>query len=198
MRALSFLLGVLLLTSCARTPPPHFYALESTASSGATHPPSVIPANTTVYIGPVTVPEAIDRPQLVVRQAGNELGVLEGQRWIEPLKIAIGRILATTLTAELGGNAVVGAYPGTALTDAAYRVQVDVQKIDMSSSGSISFDAVWSVRRAEGGNTVAGRTVGTQDGGVDYRALAAAYTQTAVSIGHDIAQALRNQVMGRQ
>ncbi|MBI2799270.1 MAG: membrane integrity-associated transporter subunit PqiC [Gammaproteobacteria bacterium] len=194
MRALSFLLGALVLTSCARTPPSHFYALESTASSGGVHPPRMMPANTTVYIGPVTVPEAIDRPQLVVRQTDNELGVLEGQRWVEPLKIAIGRVLATTLTAELG-NTVVGAYPGTALTDAVYRVQVDVQKIDISSSGSISFDAVWSVRRAEGGNAVAGRTVGTQGGGADYRALAGAYTQMATRIGRDIAQALGNQVL---
>ncbi len=184
MRVLGLLI-VALLTGCASSPPLQYYSLQGAS------PPVVVAnpgAKLTVYIGPVTVPEALDRPQLVYRD-GDHISVLDGQRWIEPLKIAAGRVLATTLTADLGG-AIVGAYPGTALTSATYRVQVEIQQLEAAPTGATSFAAVWSVR-TESGDPLTGRTFGTTQGGADYHAMAVAYTQAVMSIGHDIAAALR-------
>ena len=181
------LLWVGLMTGCASLPPPQYYSLQVESPLVAAPSPG---AKMTVYIGPVTVPEALDRPQLVYRD-GDHIRVLEGQRWIEPLKIAVGRVLATTLTAALGG-AIVGAYPGTALTSATYRVQVEIQQLEAAPNGATSFAAVWSIR-TETGDPRTGRTFGTEQGGVDYHAMAAAYTQAVMSIGHDIAAALRTK-----
>jgi uncharacterized protein len=179
--------GIVMITACATTTaPPQYLALRvDDERSGTTAPKANLP---TVYIGPVTVPEAIDRPQLVIHGVHDEVNVLEGQRWIEPLKIAIGRVVATTLGRELGG-AVVGAYPGTALTGATYRVQIEVQTLE-AIAGTTRFDAVWSVH-TEAGKTSAGRSIGTRTGTNDYPGIATTYTQAAVAIANDIAAALR-------
>lgn len=183
MRVLGPLI-VALMVGCASSPPLQYYNLQPESLPVAVSPG----AKLTVYIGPVTVPEALDRPQLVYRD-GDHFSVLDGQRWIEPLKIAVGRVLATTLTADLGG-AIVGAYPGTALTNASYRVLVEIQQLEAAPTGATTFAAVWSIR-TETGDPLTGRTFGTAQGGADYHAMAAAYTQAVMGIGHDIAAALR-------
>ena len=50
-----------LLTGCASTTPSHFYTL-----SPAMKPAAVAAASYSVSVGPVTVPAAVDRPQIVV------------------------------------------------------------------------------------------------------------------------------------
>ena len=86
--------AVFLLGGCASTPAPVFYTLdngiEQPGPQGAT--PSIVITQT-------NLPELIDRPQLVTRMANNQVRINEQQRWGEPLRRAIPRVLAM----ELGG-----------------------------------------------------------------------------------------------
>nr|WP_314626264.1 ABC-type transport auxiliary lipoprotein family protein [uncultured Noviherbaspirillum sp.] len=71
-----------LCAGCGSAPKERFYtlaptsgALPSAASSAAAQP------RTSVAIGPVRVPDAVDRPQMVVREGPNRVEILEQQRW---------------------------------------------------------------------------------------------------------------------
>jgi uncharacterized lipoprotein YmbA len=55
-----------------------------------------------VGVGPVTVPAAVDRPQIVLRVDANRVALQEQSRWAEPLKESIPRVVASNLAVLLG------------------------------------------------------------------------------------------------
>lgn len=184
-RALVVAFAASVLAACGSSPAPRLYTLDASApgASGAA-------TGLSVYVGPVAVPDAVDRPQLVVRTGANEVVVLDGHRWAEPLKVAIGRVLAAKLSRDLG-TPHVGAFPGTALADAAFRVQVDVQRFESAPESAVVLEAVWSVRRAAGGATASGRTVATESAAGNYEAIPLAHARALEVLSRDIAKAIR-------
>jgi hypothetical protein len=182
--ALGAALAALVLAACGGSAPPRLYTLDASATGAAGGGGKL-----SVYIGPVIVPESIDRPQFVVRSGANEVVALDGHRWAEPLKVAIGRVLAVKLSRELG-TPEVGAFPGAALADAAYRVQVEIQRFESAPGSAVTLEAVWSVRRAAGGAAVKGRTVATEPVPGDLEAVAAAHARDLEALARDIAGAI--------
>ena len=78
---------VLAVAGCASTPS-RFYALQSIASSsdGAIVRDAVI-------VGPISIPASVDRPELVVQVAENQVKVEEFDRWVKPEEmIGDGRV----------------------------------------------------------------------------------------------------------
>ena len=138
-------LALALLAGCSRSPRVTFYTLNATAAPEAAAPAT----GSSVAIGPVTLPELLDRPQLVVRIDANRVDILEIHRWAAPLKSEIPRIIAEDL-AVLLKPARVSTYPQNAGMDADYRVQVDIQRFEMTDGKGVALDALWSVRRAGG------------------------------------------------
>lgn len=63
-------LAVALLTGCSSSPRVIFYTLNVAATNETSAPPL-----NSVAIGPITLPDLLDRPQLVVRTSANRVGV---------------------------------------------------------------------------------------------------------------------------
>jgi uncharacterized lipoprotein YmbA len=185
-RSMLVLLVAGALAACGSSPAPRLYTLDSSAPGTAGGPRSPL----AVYVGPVVVPEAVDRPQLVVRSAASEVTVLDGHRWAEPLKVAIGRVLAAKLSRELG-TPNVGAYPGAAVAGADYRVQVEVQRFESAPGGAATIEAVWSVRRGAAGAPESGRTVVTEPVAGGYESIPLAHSRALAVLSRDIAAAIR-------
>ena len=181
--------AVALLAGCSRSPRVTFYTLNAVASPEATAP-ATAPAS--VAVGPVTLPELQDQPQLVVRIDANRVDVLEIHRWAAPLKSEIPRIIAADL-AVLLKPAQVSVYPQNAGMDADYRVLVDIQRFEMTDGKGVDLDALWSVRRAgvdapkKTGRSVISEPVGA----AGYEALVAAQSRALAAVSRDLAQALR-------
>ena len=173
------LLAALLLASCGTPPRERFYTLE------APEPPVAAPDAPTVAVGPVSVPEMVDRPQFVVRTSANEVVIAEQARWAEPLKSAIARVVAANLAAELGMR--VGAR-----NEADYRVTLDVQRFDSGPDQAVLVDAAWTVSGPKGRRT--GRSVVQEKTATKfYDALAAAHSAALAAISKEIAAAIREQ-----
>lgn len=190
-RMLVVVLAAGALAACGSSTAPRLYTLDASAPGTAGAAASAL----SVYIGPVVVPEAVDRPQLVVRSGANEVTALDGHRWAEPLKVAIGRVLASKISRDLG-TPRVGAFPGTALADAAYRVQVEVQRFESAPESAVTLEAVWSVRRALGGAAASGRTVATEPVAGGHETLALAHARALEDLSRDIAAAIRGLEAG--
>jgi uncharacterized lipoprotein YmbA len=168
----------------------NFYTLAAIAPQAAS-------SNTTphaVAVGPVTLPELVDRPQLVIRFDANRVEIIETNRWAEPLKSEISRILAENL-ARLLRPSRVSAYSQSASLDAEYRVLVDIQRFESVLGEGVEIDALWAVRRSAVGATPRkGRSqVHEPAGGTDYEALVAAHGRALAVISRDIAQALMEE-----
>lgn len=172
---------------CSRSPRVTFYTLEPGARIEAAAA-SAVPA---VAVGPVTLPEVVDRPQLVVRVAANRVEILETHRWAEPLKSEIPRLVAENLGRMLGSSRV-STYAQHSGADADYRVLLDIQRFEASLGQAVTIEAVWTLRHGAGGAPKTGRSLVREPvGGPGYDSLVAAYGRALLAVSGDLAQAIR-------
>ena len=173
-----------LAAGCA-SPPSRFYTLSATAAPGASA------SKLTVAVGPVSVPAAVDQPQIVVSTGANQVTFDDFNRWASPLQDNIARVVADNLVALLGTPRVT-LFPQTLSADVEYRVQIEVRNFESAPGKSASMDAVWNVRRTRDGKSETGRTSvreAVPESGYD--ALAAAHSRAMARLSQDIADAVR-------
>jgi uncharacterized lipoprotein YmbA len=180
IRCAALLLGFVLL-GCSAPPRERFYTLE------APEPPVAAPDAGSIAVGPVSVPEMVERPQLVVRTTANEVVIAEQARWAEPLRSAIARIVAANLASELGMR-LAGAARNA---DADYRVALDILRFDSGPDQAVLIDAAWTVTGPNGlrrtGRSIARQKTATKF----YDAVAAAYSTALAAISREIAAAIK-------
>jgi uncharacterized lipoprotein YmbA len=178
-------LALCALAGCS-TPRERYYALSAPEQPAAK-------ALYSVSVGPVSVPDAVDRPQFVLRTTANQVTILEQTRWAGPLKSEIPRVIAANLAQALG-DAYVSAYPQGAGSDADYVVVVDIQRFDSAPGDAAVIEALWSVRTAKAKDRAprSGRSVVREPAqGKDDDALVAAHSRALASISRDIVEAVR-------
>jgi uncharacterized lipoprotein YmbA len=173
------------LAAACTSSPSRFYTLSATAT------PSATSSNLSIAVGPVSVPAAVDRPQIVVSTSANQVTVDDFNRWAAPLQDNLARVVAENLVALLGAPRVT-LFPQTLGADVDYRVQIEIRNFESAPGKSASLDAVWTVRRAKDGKTEAGRTSAREKvDGNDYEALAAAHSRGVARLSQDIADTVR-------
>ncbi|WP_432719669.1 PqiC family protein [Jeongeupia wiesaeckerbachi] len=180
-------LTALIVTGCASAPKEYFYSLGSSALVDA--PAVGGSATVPVAIAAVTIPEAVDRPQLVVQQSG-ELRVLDQRRWIQPLRSDLAAAVAEQLGRQIGAPVATPAQ--VAGSEAPYRVTIDVQRFDSVLGGSATLDALWRVSDSSGKTLKNGRfntSEATKDG--SYDALVAAHGRLVAKLSQQLGTAIK-------
>ena len=195
MRSALIAMAAVLLGGCAGSAGhENFFALNdggvvlSTTATSASAATAALPG---IVVSAVTVPELIDRPQIVTRDAANRVVVSEQNLWAESVRSGIARTLATRLSRALavaGKPAQVAAYPQTSIANPALRITVDVIRFDAVPNGEAVIDAVWSIRRTADGTVRTGRTVASSPiAGTNYDAIVRAWNEALVIVDRDIA-----------
>jgi uncharacterized lipoprotein YmbA len=145
-----------------------------------------------IAVGPITLPEVVDRPQFVLRAGPNEISIVELHRWAGPLRSEIPRVIADNLAADLNVKRV-SAYPQSAGENATYRVLVDIQRFDSTMGESVTIDALWTVKRVSDGLLRTGRSTARESSsGGGYDAVVAAHSRALATISREIAEAIRS------
>jgi uncharacterized lipoprotein YmbA len=177
----------LALGGCGSTPKTSFYTLGAGPAKVDSAP---APAAFRVTVGPVTVPDLVDRPQLVVRVAANQVVLLDQHHWAEPLRSEIPRVIVADLAKLLGG-AQVSAYPRSG-GEPEYRVRVDIQDFESAPGDGVSLYAGWLVQRSAPSEARAGHfTLRVPAGGPGYDALVSAHRVALAQMSKEIADAIR-------
>ncbi len=179
--------ALLLVAGCATIREVQFFSL------GSATPVAVEATSTlTLALGPIDLPQYLDRPQIVSRSAGNRLKVDEFHRWGGALDQEIERVLVTRLAARLGTQRIYS-YPSRIVAATDYRIALDIRAFDGALDGTVQLDVAWSliddrsadvleVQRSVYRDTVASP---------DYSAYAAALDGLLDRLGDDLATALR-------
>jgi uncharacterized protein len=177
--------GLGILAAGCASPASRFYTLS--AAPGPAAPASQL----SVAVGPVTVPAAVDRPQMVVTTGPNQVRLDEFNRWAGPLANTIARVVAENLVGMLGTPRV--AMASQMLSGGAdYRAAIEVQQFDSALGEAATLDAVWTVSRVRDGRSQTGRTtVREATPGPDYAGLAAAHSTALARLSREIAEAVQ-------
>jgi uncharacterized lipoprotein YmbA len=140
---------LLTLGGCASTPPSKFYMLESISGIPALQGTAALDQPISIGLGPVTLPDYIDRPQIVTRTSQNTVQLAEFDRWAESLSSNVSRTLTENLVFLLPHDTVV-LYPWPGSTEVTYQVVVDVYRFDGALGEKALLEAQWSVLEKKG------------------------------------------------
>ena len=179
----------LLLGGCASSVPQHFYVLGSAPQNAL----ATAPLAATVMISALTIPEMVDRPQLVLRSGPSQVTVRDNDRWAESLRAGIMRVLAADMSMQLGGATVLVNSDRSGIKPAA-TVGVDIQRFESSLDAGVDIDAAWSVR-AGSGAPLSGTVRLHEAGGPTLDATVAAHNVALARLAHVLAAAVQ-QVLG--
>ena len=186
-RAIGAAALMVLLAACGSAPKESFYTL----SGPQTPMPEAAAQPLAIFVGPVTVPEAVDRTPVVVRTGPNSVEIDDFHRWAEPLKSAIPRVLAETLMRELATPRVMASRAGASMP-VDYKVAVEIQRFESSFADGATLDALWTVSATRGGTPRTGRTtVQERATSPDREGVAAAHSRALARLGRDIAAAIK-------
>ena len=167
-----------------------YYTLSTSVAVNGT-PSASSESAYSIAVGPITLPEVVDRPQFVLRAGPNEVSIVELHRWAGPLKSEIPRVIADNLAADLNVKRVA-AYPQSAGDNADYRVLVDIQRFDSTIGESVTIDALWTVKRVSDGTLRTGRSMARESSrGGSYETMVAAHSRALATISREIAEAIR-------
>ena len=180
--ALAILFVTAALAGCGSSPPVRYFTLASEPRAAAAAPVF------SIVVGPVTVPEIVDRPHFVLRSSPNTVDIAEQARWAAPLKGEIPRVIADHLARLLDARAWSSAQRASSQPD--YRVLIDIQRFEMSPHDGATVQALWTVRALEGSAPVSGRSLVTESAGAGYDALVAAHSRALEAVSRDIAAAI--------
>ena len=180
---------VVLLTGCGSSPPSKFYVL--TADPVPPRAPTVARAGNTVALGRITVPGALDRPQIARRKGGNEIVFSEEERWAGPLDDMLRRVLADDLAARLPAGVMLvesSARPPPGVT-----LALDVSRFDADESGNVTLTARWEALGPNGAPLGAPResTIVEPGSGSGAAAVAATMSRAVAALAARIAAGLR-------
>jgi uncharacterized lipoprotein YmbA len=133
----------------ARSNPSEFYVLTSIAETQPAET-SGEPLDATVGLGPIEIPEYLDRPQLITRLGENEVAVSEYERWAGALDGDFSEALAANLAVLLQTHDI-NLYPWHTTTSIDYAVSIGVVRFERTATGSAELVAGWEIRDGESG-----------------------------------------------
>jgi uncharacterized lipoprotein YmbA len=179
------------LGGCGSAPVEHYYTLLGQPSAVATGEQAGTVSRLTVALASVTIPETVDRRELVLRSGANAVTVMDTHRWAESLKSAIPRAIADDLSRDLDG-ALVSVQADNASHDARYLLYVDITRFHSVLNDAATIDAFWSVRLANGDQLRSDRfSIRVPVRGAGFDELVAAHTQALVQLSDKLAIKIR-------
>lgn len=146
--ALGVVLAGLAVAGCASSPPSKFYQLSPEPSRTAITRDAPLEKAEMIAIGPVRIPDYLDRPQIVTRAGENELILSEFDRWAGSLEIDVSRVLVEDISRLLPAerfSAVAWTPYLESQGPASYRVEVLVKQFDGTLGDSVLLKAQWTV-----------------------------------------------------
>jgi uncharacterized lipoprotein YmbA len=186
----SLLLGMVVLCAClagcARTQATRYYTLSPVAPGSSER---AGPSSLSLGVGPVILPEYLDRPQMMTVAGANEVAFAEFHRWADPLDEMLARVLKEDLAALLATENVAP-YPWPAEFEPDVVVEVEVLELAGQPDGGVTLEARWLVRAAGGRGRVRRTQIEMPAEAGDYAALAAAASRAVAALSREIADAI--------
>lgn len=126
---------------CGTTPPPNFFQLQESANTQL----GGLDRGIAIGLGPINVASYLDRPQIVTWETEHQLKLSEFNRWSEPLKDSILRVIVVNLSNMLDTTRVYRIPRRGGTVPLEFRVEIDIPRFDGRLGGDALLVARWSL-----------------------------------------------------
>jgi uncharacterized lipoprotein YmbA len=178
------------LAACMGSPtrPAQFYLLSPEPGQPVpTRAAATAPLS--IGLGPVTLPEIYDRPQIVTRTDTNRINLAEFDRWGGDLNKDLTRTLAHNLMSRLNTDSVA-LYPWPGRHKPDFQVSIRFFRLDGQLDSAVMLDGVWRILDGSRGCELAARHFQYQQdtSGPGYPELVAAISRGVARLSQEIAE----------
>ena len=182
---------LLILSGCCRTQTARFYTLNTLTDRPTEEQRVASELGVAVGLGPIQLPEYLDRPQIVTRVSPNEIRFAEFHRWAAPLGGDFSNILAENLSILLATERIA-LYPWKSTTPIDCRVEIDVSRFDGRPGDSVILRSQWIIFSRDRKQALLTKTSTLSEpvGGKGYEALVSAHSRAVGALSREIAEAI--------
>ena len=186
----TMVVGVMMLTACGgRTPPAKFYTLQPVEQSSTG---KSLPLDVALAVGPVAIPAALDRAEIVTRDAGNAISFSQYHRWAGPLEEDIASVMAQNIATQLETERVTPFTRENIFFQPTHRVVININRYDSQLAQEFLIDATWSIKDLKSRKLLLVRnsTIREALASAEYEELVAAQSKVLAALSQEIAAAL--------
>ena len=178
----------LVLAGCATSPPARYYTLAPL------QPPAVKAVSVptfTVAVGPVIIPDLLQRPQIATRTNDQQISFSDFHRWAGALADETKRVLVVNLNGLLAGMRATVSTDDMAINPD-FRVVVNINRFDGLPGSSVWLNAVWTIKEQKGKMAIAVNqsVIEEQVSGLEYLDLVSAQSRAIGQLSRAIAAEL--------
>jgi len=123
-----------------------FYTLAPFTGSPPPEFKSILSHDKIVGIGPVEIPELLNRPQIITTQGNNRIDISESHRWGGALEEEILYQMTENLSHLLRSNRIVP-FPWDAIPEPDIKISVKVHRFEGTLGEKAMLGATWSMTR---------------------------------------------------
>ena len=182
---------VVSLSGCSHNSEPvQFYMLN--ANSGGVVSPSVhdVVQGPVVGLGPIRIPEYLNRSQMIMAVTDNQYVFSEEHRWAERLDQNISLALFKALPNQLNTDRIVR-YPWPQRQVIDYQVGIDILEFIVDENGQSRLIAQWFIKHNEQSVIDKRSTYQFPASTTDHGLMVAAQSQCLTKLGQEISENLR-------
>ena len=188
----------LVLSGCMRNNGPvQFYMLDADSGVADTVRVPAASQGPVIGLGPIRIPDYLNRPQMIVAVSDNQYRLFEDHRWAERLDQNISLALFKALPRQLGTDRIVR-FPWSQRQVVDYQVGIDILEFNVDASGQSRLIAQWFIKR-KGLPTIDKRSVYQFPASTtDQAVMVKAQSQCLTKLGQEISATLRQLMASRQ
>ena len=183
------------LAGCATTTPSRFYTLTPMKAADGPSPAAPSDEGYLLAVGPVRLPDYLDRPQIITRSEGNEVRLHETERWAGSLQEDLSRVMVENLSILLAGKRVAvvrWVFAMQSMAPFRNRLAIEILRFEGPVGGTVVLKARYALIGPDGKTVVASgeSTVREPAGGSDYESFVAAMSRALAVFSKEIAAAI--------
>ena len=152
-----------------------------------------------IGVGPVEIPEILDRPQIVTRSGPNKLNIDEFHRWAGRIDESFAQVLAENISLLLATDQVA-VYPWQTDFKPRYRIALKIAYFVGQWGKDVLLEATWSVSSQQSQKTHTQRKSVINEPlspEPDYEALVAAHSRAIAQLSREIVKEIQNLQSGK-
>ncbi len=141
LKKITLLLALLSSVACQHSPRKEYFALSANPIDFTVTDQT--PSNFSVGIGPINIPEYLQRTNIAYWQNPNQLILLQNHYWAETLERGITRVVALELQA-LHHDWHIVQFPWTGAQRPLYSIKIDIHRLDaFADHAVIQANIIW-------------------------------------------------------